>query len=247
MGTLFFDCSMGAAGDMICAALFELVPDSKRMLDKLNNMGLPNVEYIPQKCEKQGVTGTSMVVRIHGEEEEDHHHGPHGHTHAHMRLRDIEGIVSSLSIPEEIKAAVYMIYQMIAEAESKAHNCRVEEVHFHEVGAMDAVADITAACMLMNELNPGKVMATPVHVGSGTVKCAHGILPVPAPATANILKGIPYYSADIYGELCTPTGAALLKFFVQSFENAEVMAGRVGRGMGKREFKRPSFLAAYLS
>lgn len=250
MGTLYFDCSMGAAGDMICAALFELVTDSGKMLYKLNDMGLPGVEYIPQKCEKYGVQGTNMMVRIHGEEEETaHHHGHHesGHVHSHMTLADVEGIINALLVPEEIKASVRSVYQIIAEAESKAHHCEVVEVHFHEVGAMDAIADITAVCVLMRELNPQKVIASPVHVGSGTVKCAHGILPVPAPATANILKDIPFYSGDIYGELCTPTGAALLKYFVESFQTIDDMAGRVGRGMGKREFKRPSVLSAYLS
>ena len=241
---IYFDCNMGAAGDMICAALFELVPDSDKMLQKLNGAGIPGVEYIPVKCEKNGVTGTNMVVRIHGEEEEHGHHHAHHH---HMSLSDIEEIVNGLCVSDNIKASVHSVYGIIAEAESKAHHCEVVEVHFHEVGAMDAIADITAACVLMEELNPEKVFSTPIHVGSGTVKCAHGILPVPVPATANILKDIPFYSGDISGELCTPTGAALLKYFVGSFQPFEIGNAKVGRGMGKREFARPSFISAYMN
>ncbi|MDC7286580.1 LarC family nickel insertion protein [Blautia schinkii] len=258
MKKLYFDCNMGAAGDMICAALFELVPDKVEMLRKLNETGIPGVEYIPVKCEKKGVSGTNMVVRIHGEEEQheydDHYHNNHQNEkhvahnhHHHMTLADIDRIVNGLCVSDRVKSSVNCVYGIIAEAESKAHHCEVEEVHFHEVGAMDAIADITAACVLMEELNPEMVISTPIHVGSGTVKCAHGILPVPAPATANILMDIPYYSGDIFGELCTPTGAALLKYFVESFQSFELENAKMGRGMGKREFPRPSFLAAYLN
>lgn len=244
MGTLYFDCSMGAAGDMISAALFELTPNKHLMLHKLNHLGLSGIKFIPEKCEKQGIQGTNLTVLIHGEAEDMgtientiHHH--------HMTLKDIKDIVSEMKVSNSIKKSVYEIYNIIAEAESKAHKCRVEEVHFHEVGAMDAIADITAACMLMQELCPDKVIVSPIHVGSSTVTCAHGILPVPAPATKNILEDVPYYSSEIQGELCTPTGAAILRYFADTFKLVKSVGGVAGRGIGKRDFVRPNVLTVY--
>jgi uncharacterized protein (TIGR00299 family) protein len=123
----------------------------------------------------------------------------------------------------------------------------VELIHFHEVGALDAVADITAVCMLMERLAPDRVAASPVHVGSGHVHCAHGILPVPAPATALLLEGIPWYGGSVKGELCTPTGAALVRYFADSFGDMPVMrVGRIGYGMGKKEFTRLNAVRALL-
>lgn len=129
------------------------------------------------------------------------------------------------------------VYGLIAEAESHAHGVPVTEIHFHEVGTMDAIADITAVCLLMDRLSPDQVVVSPVHVGSGQVWCAHGILPVPAPATAYILRDVPVYGGSIQGELCTPTGAALLKHFADRFGNMPVMRTEaIGYGMGKKDF-----------
>ena len=130
------------------------------------------------------------------------------------------------------------VYGFIAEAESAAHGVPVEEIHFHEVGTMDAVADVTAVCLAMAELAPDEVVVSPVHVGAGQVRCAHGILPVPAPATAHILRGVPTYGGGIRGELCTPTGAALLKHFASRFGEQPVMrVEKIGYGMGKKDFE----------
>ena len=134
---------------------------------------------------------------------------------------------------------VLKVYDIIADAESKAHGVPVTEVHFHEVGTMDAIADVTAVCLLMDRIKPQKTLASPVNVGGGTVRCAHGIIPVPAPATANILEGIPSYSGDIKSELCTPTGAALLKYFVDEFADMpEMSVEKCGYGMGTKDFDR---------
>ena len=131
------------------------------------------------------------------------------------------------------------VYKIIADAESKAHGVPVTEVHFHEVGAMDAIADVSAVCMLMDRIGAEHVTASPVNVGGGTVKSAHGILPVPAPATAFILEGIPYYSGDIKSELCTPTGAALLRYFVDGYGDMPSMAiESEGHGMGTKDFDK---------
>ena len=180
----------------------------------------------------------------------EHSHG-HGHAHGHHHhssLHDIEHIVCGhLPIPERVKQQVMAVYRLIAEAESHAHGVPVTEIHFHEVGTLDAVADITAVCLLMDRLSPDEVVASPVHVGSGQVKCAHGILPVPAPATAYILRDVPIYGGSIRGELCTPTGAALLRHFVTRFGDMPPMRTQaIGYGMGKKDFAAANCVRAML-
>jgi len=139
------------------------------------------------------------------------------------------------------------VYELIAEAESHAHGVPISEIHFHEVGTMDAIVDITAVCLLMNEIAPDEVIVSPVHVGSGKVWCAHGVLPVPAPATAHILKDVPIYGGRIQGELCTPTGAALLKHFATRFGDMPVMKPQaIGYGMGKKDFDAANCVRAML-
>ena len=186
------------------------------------------------------------------EHDHDHaHEHPHGHTHGHHHhssLHDIEHIVCGhLPIPERVRQQVMAVYRLIAEAESHAHGVPVTEIHFHEVGTLDAVADITAVCLLMDRLSPDEVVASPVHVGSGQVKCAHGILPVPAPATAYILRDVPIYGGSIRGELCTPTGAALLRHFVTHFGDMPPMRTQaIGYGMGKKDFAAANCVRAML-
>ena len=139
------------------------------------------------------------------------------------------------------------MYALIADAESRVHGRPVTEIHFHEVGTLDAVADVVGVCLLMEQLSPDRVMASPVHTGSGHVHCAHGILPVPAPATALILEGIPSYGGQVRGELCTPTGAALLKHFVSRFGDRPVMTVEaIGYGMGKKDFEQANCVRAFL-
>jgi len=154
-------------------------------------------------------------------------------------MADIEHIVRDhLELPKKVQDDVLAVYGLIAEAESHAHGRPVTEIHFHEVGTMDAIADVVAVCLLMNKIAPDEVIVSPVHVGSGQVHCAHGILPVPAPATAYILKDAPIYGGAIRGELCTPTGAALLKHFATKFGNMPVMSVEaIGYGMGKKDFE----------
>ena len=162
-------------------------------------------------------------------------------------MHDIEHIIGDLDVPAKVKDDATAIYKLIADAESKAHGKPVEEIHFHEVGAMDAVADIVGVCMLMNELAPDKVVVSPIHVGFGEVKCAHGIIPVPAPATAAILEGVPVSAGNIQGELCTPTGAALLKYFADEFGNMPVMSiSKTGYGMGTKDYEQANCVRAML-
>ena len=138
-------------------------------------------------------------------------------------MADIEAIVNGLNIENTVKDDVLAVYRLIADAESQAHGMPVTEIHFHEVGSMDAIADITAVCCLVRAIAPDRIVVSPIHVGSGHVHCAHGILPVPAPATAYILRDVPIYGGRVRGELCTPTGAALLKHFANEFGDMPVM------------------------
>lgn len=291
MKTLYFDCSMGAAGDMLTAALVNLLPNPENILSELNSLGIPGVVYTAEPSVKCGIAGTHIIVTVdeveeecpsndehyhshdehnHSHGEHDHSHGEHDHIHSehnyihdehnhihdehdhihsehnhihdehdhiHRSLEDIRLLVSSFDLSEKVKADIMNVYQIIAEAESKVHNTPVSDIHFHEVGTLDAIADITAVCLLIDRLSPSRIVTSPVHVGSGTVRCAHGILPVPAPATALILTDVPVYGGEIKSELCTPTGAALLKYFTTEFSNMPVMkAEKVGYGMGKKDF-----------
>lgn len=240
MRTIYLDCGMGAAGDMLTAALLELMPNQDAFVEELNGLGIPGIRFTAEKCEKCGILGTHMKVTVHDEEEDGHHHH-HGH------LADIRGIVSGLPLPTMVKLDILAVYEEIAQAESHVHGVPVEHIHFHEVGTMDAIADVTAVCLLLHRLAPDKIIVSPVHVGSGQVRCAHGILPVPAPATAYLLRGIPIYGGSIDGELCTPTGAALLKHFATEFGQMPVMKVQaIGYGMGKKDFPRANCVRALL-
>lgn len=258
MKTLYLDCGMGAAGDMLAAALLELLPDPGAFVAELNALGFPGVHIRTEPAVKCGITGTHFAVTVHGQEEghgqhhHHHHHHEHEHKHAHEHhhsgLHEIEHIVQGhLALPERVKRDVLAVYRQLAEAESHAHGIPVSDIHFHEVGTMDAIADITAVCLLMDRLAPGEVIASPVHTGSGQVRCAHGILPVPAPATAYLLRDVPIYGGTVQGELCTPTGAALLKHFVTRFGDMPVMrVSAIGYGCGKKDFEAANCVRALL-
>lgn len=242
MKTLYIDCGMGAAGDMLTAALSELLPDKEEFLSTMNSLGLPGVSVSLEKAVKCGITGTHFRVMVGGEEEGHHHHH-----HSHSGLGDIETMVVSMPIPTMVKLDVLAVYQLIAQAESHVHGVPMKNIHFHEVGTLDALADITAVCLLMYKLKPDQVIASAVHVGSGSVRCAHGVLPVPAPATAELLRDIPIYGGEIAGELCTPTGAALLKHFVTKFSDMPPMRVQaMGYGMGKKDFERANCVRVLL-
>lgn len=279
MKLLYLDCGMGAAGDMLGAALAELLPDDARdaFTSELNAAGIPGVHVSLDPSVKCGITGTHLTVTVNGTEEKegghshshehshhdhqhdhahdhshshDHHHDhshDHHHDHSHRSLHDIHHIIDDLKLPEAVRTDILAVYRLIAEAESKAHDKPVSEIHFHEVGTMDAIADIASVCLLLHKLAPDQIIASPIHVGSGQVKCAHGILPVPAPATAYILKDIPIYSGSIQGELCTPTGAALLKHFVTRFDQMPLMTpASTGYGMGTKDFPAANCVRAIL-
>ncbi len=253
---------MGAAGDMLTAALYELLDEEekKSFIDKMNSLGLEGVSITAQKSVKCGVCGTHVTVNVGGciEGDPDHHHDhdhhhdqdhhhDHDHEHSHSGMHEISHIISEMPVSDSVKKNALNVYNIIAEAEGKVHGQSVDLVHFHEVGAMDAVADVTAVCILMEMLDVNRVYATPVCTGFGKVRCAHGILPVPAPATANILTGIPCYAGNTEGELCTPTGAALVKYFVDEYTRMpEMIPSRTGYGMGSKDFEEANCLRAVI-
>lgn len=278
MKTLYLECGMGAAGDMITAALIDLFKEPEQIIDKLNRIGIPKVKYVIEDSEKCGIKGMHVRVLVDGieeapadmdesfahEEMNDHMHNDHmhndhihdehvhdhqpgHHAHHHSSMHDIENIIQGLNVNDNVKKNAVEVYKLIAEAESKVHGKTVDEIHFHEVGSLDAVADVVAVCYLIDGLNPDNIIASPVRMGYGHVHCAHGILPVPAPATALILQKMPVYAGELEGEFCTPTGAALLKHFVKEYGNMPVMSiGNTGYGMGSKNFPIANCLRAYI-
>lgn len=269
MKTLYIECNMGAAGDMLTAALMELLPDKQAFVDRMNAVGIPDMHMSISEKTSSGMRGTHVSVHIGNHEEisddvafDDHHHHDHDHhhhdhdhdhhhdhehhhhhdhhdhhEHHHAGLAEVRQIVSGLDLPAQVKDDVMGVYGLIAEAEAFAHGTEIEQIHFHEVGMMDAVTDVSAVCLLMHLIHPDKVVVSPVCTGFGQVRCMHGILPVPTPATAYLIKDMPTYAGRLRAELLTPTGAALLKYFADEFAQMPMMrVQRLGCGCGMKEF-----------
>lgn len=250
MRILFFDCGMGAAGDMVMGALLSLIPDKDAFIKEINSIGIPDTAVSYENDSKCGISGIHISVHIAGKEEEcdetDLHHSRE-HVHHHAGLDDIRKIIDNLKVSDKVKKEVTNIYMMIAQAESKVHGKDVGEIHFHEVGMMDAIADITGCAMLLEKLSVQSIYISPVNTGFGKVRCAHGILPVPAPATAELLKGVPCYAGRIEGELCTPTGAALLSYYGTAYSQMPPMCiMETGYGCGKKDFEAANVVRAVL-
>ena len=243
MRTLYIDCSMGCAGDMLTAALLELHPDKDDFLSRMNAALGGKAVLSASPDSKCGLRGTHVTVLINGDEEGEKTH----HHHEHTSITEIMAGIDSVPLDEAIRENAKKVYSIIAEAESRVHGHPMENVHFHEVGSLDALADVLSVCALMHELAPERILASEVNVGSGTVRCAHGVLPVPAPATELILRGVPIYSGQIKSELCTPTGAALLKYFVSEFVAMPTMKiENAGCGTGKKNFECANVVRAFI-
>ena len=251
MKRLFLDCQMGIAGDMLTATLLGLVDNSEKWIERLNQIGIPDVTYTLIPKEEKGLDGYRVAVTINGIEESESHGHSHGHSENHVYGRGLQGvtdIINSLSISDTCKQNAINVYNLVAQAEAKVHKSTVTQIHFHELGMLDAIADIVAVCVLLEALKFDEIIISPIHVGTGTVHCAHGELPVPAPATMELLSGIPMYADyQIKGELCTPTGAALAKYFGISFSNMPVMTPvKISYGFGTKQFKRPNCIRAFV-
>lgn len=271
--TLYLECNMGAAGDMITAALYELLEEKeKEEFCQVMNKEELGIRVVPEKVEKCGVQGTHIKVLIGEQEEEScdkhikehshhkHHHSNHEHTHHHSQqehthhhkhfhasLAEVHSIIDSYPVKESVKNRAKAVYEQIAEAESHAHGKPVSEIHFHEVGMKDAIADVLNTCWIADKLLVDNIIVSDINVGFGEVHCAHGILPVPAPATAFLLQGAPIYQGEIRGEMCTPTGAALLQHLNTGFGRMPAMKiEKIGYGMGKKDFPQANCIRAFL-
>jgi hypothetical protein len=237
---------MGVAGDMLMAALYELLPEAgkKEFLKTMNHLLDNDIAVTPVAATSCGIGGTHMQVEVlHTQEKYAENHSESAvaahdyNDHAHYTYASILAQIDQLPLPDSVKADAAAVYRLIGEAEAAVHGCELSQIHFHEVGSLDAIADVAGCCLLFSMLQPDAIYASPIHVGNGTVRCAHGVLPVPAPATVHILKDVPYYTGEIASELCTPTGAAVLKHFAAKFIPMPVMTvSAVGTGLGAKEF-----------
>lgn len=234
---LYFDCFAGISGDMTVGALIDLGADEKELMRQLDSLHLHGYRIEIKKALKNGISGTDFNVIV----EEEHSH--HAHHHHSRNLSDISDIINSSPLDSSVKELSLKIFHEIAVAESKIHAKSIDEIHFHEVGAVDSIVDIVASAICLNMIKPDKIISSPLNLGEGTVECAHGVFPVPAPATAEILKGIPVYSSGIKKEMTTPTGAAIIKCIAQEFSSFPAMKiDSTGYGLGKRNLEVPNVL-----
>lgn len=222
MAELFFDCTHGIHKDTFASSLIALLPDPQAFMGSLEALDIPGCRFDLLVAQDRGVFGVHLAVRqkdheaqAHGHDVSGHAHG--AHEHPHHSVEEVHHIIEHAGLPEEVREHVLGVYDIIAAAEAAAHGVDVSEVHFHEVGNHEAIAYICAASMAFVQLDVEGATASSVCTGFGFVDCAHGRLPIPAPATANILADVPTFAGNVEGELTTPTGAALVKHFASSF------------------------------
>jgi uncharacterized protein (TIGR00299 family) protein len=235
MRTLYFDCFAGASGNMILGALIDAGVDARELEDRLRALSISNFHLVVEKVERSGISSTFVEVKV-----------PHEHTHRY--LNDIEKIIDDADLTVQVKGRAKSIFRRLAEAEAFVHGIEVEKVHFHEVGAMDAIVDIVGACVGFDILGVEQFACSKIHVGSGFVDMSHGRFPVPPPAVSALLSGVPIYSTDIEGELMTPTGAAIISTVCDSYGSLpEMLVEDVGYGAGSRTYEKfPNVLRVML-
>lgn len=247
MQILYYDCFCGISGDMNLAALIDLGVPKEYLVQELSKLNL-NSEYklIIDNSTKLGITGTRADVNLK-EQNHSHEGHVHNHEHHHRNLKDIEKIINSSDLSDKVKKLSLDMFMKVAEAEAKVHGKTLYEVHFHEVGATDSIVDLVGAAICLDYLDVDKIIASPVQVGGGFVKCAHGLMPVPAPATAEILKNIPINIGIVQFETTTPTGAAILASNVSEFtQKIDFSIKKIGYGIGHRDLEIPNVLRVYL-
>jgi pyridinium-3,5-bisthiocarboxylic acid mononucleotide nickel chelatase len=257
--TLYLDCFAGASGDMLVGAMLDSGLDFELLRSALLKLGVEGYELSLGRVDRSGISAAKFDVHLTGEPQQhghhhnhDHSHGEHSHGHGrqshHRSLSEIKGIISSSNLSEPVKQRAQAIFQRIGEAEAKIHDVPIETVHFHEVGAIDSIVDIVGACVAFDALKIERIISSPLHVGSGTFQCAHGTYPVPGPATAELLKGVPIYSKDVEGELVTPTGAAIISTLAEGYGSMPMMKiENIGYGAGTRDYpKFPNALRAII-
>lgn len=230
MKIAYFDCFSGISGDMVLGALVDSGVDIAYLRKELGKLGISGYNISAKKVEKNHISGTKVDIDIR-------------ERHKHRGLKDINGIIDKSALDQDIKDLSKKIFLRLTSAESRVHNTDIEKIHFHEVGALDAIIDIVGIAIGLKKINADKIYCSKLNVGSGFVRCAHGVMPVPAPATMELLKGVPVYSTDVKGELVTPTGAAVIMSIAADFGGMPQMrVEKVGYGAGKSDFEHPNLL-----
>src|SRR5262245_13293087 len=252
--TLYLDCFAGISGDMFIGALIDCGLDFNLLRSELKKLGVEGYDLSLSRVDRSGIFASKFDVHLHHEHDhqvhdnhsDDPEHDHDHHRHDHRSLSEIKRIITSSECSERVKDRALAIFQRIGEAEAKIHNVPIETIHFHEIGALDSIIDIVGACIGLEALQIDRIIASPLHVGSGTFTCAHGTYPVPGPAAAELLRGVPIYSKEIVGELVTPTGAAIVSTLGSSYGPMPMMRIElIGYGAGTRTYpKFPNVLRA---
>ncbi len=244
MKTLYFDCSSGISGNMTLGALLEIIGDEKYLLEEIKKLNIDGYKIEISKKVKNGITGTYVDVIL----EHDHNHEEHHHHHEHRNLNDVNTIIDNSSLEDKTKQLAKRIFLRVAKAESKVHNKPLEEVHFHEVAAIDSIIDIVGTAILINKINPDKIISSIVNDGYGFIECAHGMMSVPVPATSEIFtdSSVKFRQIDIDTKLVTPTGAGIIAELATEFIPLPTMTTKkIGWGAGSKDLKIPNVLKVY--
>lgn len=255
MEILYLDCSSGISGNMTLGALLEIVGNEDYLPNELKKLNIDGYKIEISKKIKNGITGTYVDVILENEHNHNHEH-EHGHEHIHAHethhehrnLNDVNTIIDNSGIDEKSKELAKRIFLRVAKAESKVHNKPIEEVHFHEVGAIDSIIDIVGTAILINKINPDKIVSSIVNDGYGFIECAHGKMSVPVPATSEIFanSNVKFRQIDIDTELVTPTGAAIIAELAEEFTTLPAMVTqKIGWGAGSKDLKIPNVLKVY--
>jgi len=246
MKILYYDCFAGISGDMNLGALIDLGVPSKYLIKELEKLNLKGYEIKADASIKNGISGTLVTVKLHNKAVHQHTHHHHEHSEEQRNLSDIKKIIEGSSLSAYIKEKSMLTFQEIGKAEAKIHSKSIDEIHFHEVGAVDSIVDVVGAAICIDYLKPDKILSSTVEMGGGFVKCAHGTYPVPAPATAEILKDIPVKKGAVDKETTTPTGAAILKVFVDEFtDQTNFTMDKIAYGIGHYDLQIPNVLRVY--
>jgi uncharacterized protein (TIGR00299 family) protein len=235
MKTLFFDCFAGASGDMILGAMIDAGVDPAALMNQLECLNVSGFKIDFKRVERSGISSTHAVV-----------HAAHEHQHRH--LSDIKKIIDKSNLSSEVKSRAIQIFTRLAEAEARVHNQHIDQVHFHEVGALDAIVDVVGASICFEMLGIQRFVSSPINVGTGFVEMEHGRFPVPPPAVVELLKGVPFYSTEVQGELLTPTGAAIITTVCESYGMLpEITVELSGYGAGTRQYEKfPNVLRIFV-
>ncbi|WP_407308858.1 LarC family nickel insertion protein [Desulfosporosinus sp. SB140] len=246
MRILYWDTFAGISGDMALGSLIALGADSEAIVEQLHSMGLTEFKLDIRSRQVQGIQATDIDVIIHDHLDKHHHaddQSEHEHHHHHdRRLPDIQKMILSGTLSERSQKNALQVFNVLAEAEAQVHGTTLDQVHFHEVGAVDSLVDIVGTCIALDQLNIEEIRISTLPWSKGFVQCAHGTLPLPAPATLMLLRGFKFRDSGITGELITPTGAALIRALAQQTEFPEMVIHNVGYGSGKNDYGIPSLL-----